>query len=417
MRSPIRPPSEGGETGLEELVEKSIYVIREARAQFKNPAVLWSTGKDSTTTLNLIKEAFFGEVPWDVLFLDTGFHCKEMRDFRDKVAKEWRLKLKPVRSDWYGKVSPFTTTRFDCCTRLKTEALKKAIRVNKYDAIVVSIRRDEHGIRGKERYMCFPPGTLVYGACVKPIENVRVGDLVASHDGALNKVKATSKRPYRGKLTVLNLEYSLPIYLTPAHPVLVKTVEGTGETLVSHLPGCEGLEYELRRPRVRWLPAAKIRRGDFVFVPNIPRLSCDGQHKLEKIFLRPIIKEPNLVRIERGRGVYLAYKGSHKDAPKLLDTVWLTPDVLRMMGYYIAEGSVSKKANQLSFSLHEDERDIIEDIFVTFERVWGLGGKIRQVSEKGVEILFSTKALSRFFARLCGDGARNKHLPSFFMSL
>ena len=138
---------------LDQLISKSIYVLREAHAQFRNPAVLWSTGKDSTTVLSLIRKAFFGEVPFPVIHIDTGFKFPEIYAFRDRIAKEWNLDLIVARNkEWFGKISPKTASRIECCTKLKTEALKQVIREYGFDAIIVSIRRDEHGIRGKERY-------------------------------------------------------------------------------------------------------------------------------------------------------------------------------------------------------------------------------------------------------------------------
>ena len=139
---------------LDELVKKSEYIIREAKAQFKNPAMLWSTGKDSTTLLSLVRGAFFGEVPWPVIHIDTGKKFPEIYQFRDRIAMEWNLNLVVARNEeWIDKVGPEKTSRFECCTKLKTEALKQLIAREGYGAILVSIRRDEHGIRGKERYM------------------------------------------------------------------------------------------------------------------------------------------------------------------------------------------------------------------------------------------------------------------------
>lgn len=137
---------------LYQLAQRSIFVLREAEARFDNPAVLWSGGKDSTTILSLIRESFFGMIPWDVVFIETGHHPDEMIKFRDKIAQEWEFKLRVVRSHNYGKFSPEDGVR-KCCTALKTEALKDAIKEHGYDAYVVSIRRDEEGIRNKERYM------------------------------------------------------------------------------------------------------------------------------------------------------------------------------------------------------------------------------------------------------------------------
>ena len=84
---------------LDDLVEKSIYIIREANAKFENIAVLWSTGKDSTTLLSLIREAFFGTIPFPVIHIDTGFHFQELLDFRDQIASDWKLELIIAKSN------------------------------------------------------------------------------------------------------------------------------------------------------------------------------------------------------------------------------------------------------------------------------------------------------------------------------
>jgi len=138
---------------INELEKKSIAVIREAKAQFKNLAVLWSTGKDSTTTLWLCKKAFFGKIPFPVIHIDTGCKFPEIYEFRDKIAKEWNFDLIVARNNKAIKegMSP-EKGRFECCTTLKTEALRNLIEEEKFDALILSIRRDEHGIRAKERY-------------------------------------------------------------------------------------------------------------------------------------------------------------------------------------------------------------------------------------------------------------------------
>jgi len=138
---------------LQELEKKSIAIVREAKAQFKNLAVLWSTGKDSTTSLWLCKKAFFGKIPFPVIHIDTGCKFPEIYEFRDRITKEWDMDLLIAKNDEAIKrgVSP-QKGRFECCTLLKTEALKNLIEKKKFDALILSIRRDEHGIRAKERY-------------------------------------------------------------------------------------------------------------------------------------------------------------------------------------------------------------------------------------------------------------------------
>jgi len=138
---------------LEELEKKSIAIIREAKAQFKNPAALWSTGKDSTATIWLCKKAFFGKIPFPVIHIDTGCKFSEIYEFRNRLAKGWNLNLMVAKNEDAMKkgVSP-EKDRFECCTLLKTQALKNLLEREKFDALILAIRRDEHGIRAKERY-------------------------------------------------------------------------------------------------------------------------------------------------------------------------------------------------------------------------------------------------------------------------
>lgn len=142
------------ETNLDELEAKSIYIIREAYRRFGNKlAALVSWGKDSVTMLYLVRKAFFGKVPIFVMHIDTSYKFKEIYEFRDEIIKKWDLKLLIAKNyDALKKgISPKTTSRFNCCTLLKTEALKKAIKKFGLKALLLAIRRDEHAIRAKER--------------------------------------------------------------------------------------------------------------------------------------------------------------------------------------------------------------------------------------------------------------------------
>jgi len=139
---------------LKGLVNKSIFILREVKSRFKNPAILYSTGKDSTVTLYLLKKAFNGKVPFPILHLDTSFKFKEIYKFRDRLVKEWNLNLIISKNEEALKqgMSPKKFSSFECCNALKTIALKNAIKNHHFDSVIVSIRNDEHGIRGKERY-------------------------------------------------------------------------------------------------------------------------------------------------------------------------------------------------------------------------------------------------------------------------
>lgn len=140
-------------TYLDELENNSIYIIREAYNRFKNIALLWSIGKDSTSMLWIAYKAFFGKIPFPVIHIDTTFKFKEIYEFRDTYARRWGLNLIIAKNENAIKEQMRPEKgRFKCCNALKTEALKLYLKKYGFKALVLGIRRDEHGIRAKERY-------------------------------------------------------------------------------------------------------------------------------------------------------------------------------------------------------------------------------------------------------------------------
>lgn len=139
-------------SNLDKLESQSIFIIREAYSQFRKVAMLWSIGKDSTTLLWVVRKAFFGKIPFPVVHIDTTYKFKEIYEFREKYAKLWDLKLIVAKNEEAIKhsIGP-ESGKFRCCTELKTNALKMAIPKYGFRALYLGIRRDEHGIRAKER--------------------------------------------------------------------------------------------------------------------------------------------------------------------------------------------------------------------------------------------------------------------------
>jgi len=137
---------------LDELEARSIYIIREAYSNFDDVAALWSAGKDSTVLAWLCKKAFFGDIPFPMIYIDTGYHFERMYDFRDELADRWDLDLKIAYNKEADEEGVVPDENLKCCNLRKTEALKKVIDEEGFDALFLGIRRDEHGIRAKERY-------------------------------------------------------------------------------------------------------------------------------------------------------------------------------------------------------------------------------------------------------------------------
>lgn len=139
---------------LSELESKTIYIVREAYSRFKKVGMLWSIGKDSTTLVWMMRKAFYGKIPFPVIHIDTGYKFKEIYEFRDHYAKEWDLDLMVAKNQAAldAGMGPDQGQKLDCCGALKTQALKDFLKAHEFRAILLAIRRDEHGIRAKERY-------------------------------------------------------------------------------------------------------------------------------------------------------------------------------------------------------------------------------------------------------------------------
>lgn len=137
---------------LNRLEQQSIYIIREAYANFVKPGILWSIGKDSTVLLWLARKAFLGRCPMPLVHIDTTFKIPEMIVHRDRIVKEWGLELiVGANQQALAKGMHPNQGRLECCGALKTEAFRQTVEKNGFDAILLGIRRDEERSRSKER--------------------------------------------------------------------------------------------------------------------------------------------------------------------------------------------------------------------------------------------------------------------------
>lgn len=145
-------------THLEQLEAESIYIIREVAAEFENPVMLYSIGKDSAVMLHLAMKAFYpGKLPFPLLHVDTTWKFKEMIQFRDQHVKKLGLDLISY-SNQQGidaNINPFTHGSKKYTDIMKTDALKQALDKYQFDAAFGGARRDEEKSRAKERIYSF----------------------------------------------------------------------------------------------------------------------------------------------------------------------------------------------------------------------------------------------------------------------
>ncbi|RTR36723.1 sulfate adenylyltransferase subunit CysD [Shewanella canadensis] len=145
-------------THLKQLEAESIQIMREVAAEFDNPVMLYSVGKDSSVLLHLARKAFYpGKIPFPLMHVDTNWKFKEMIEFRDQMAQKHGFDLivhKNPRGIEMG-ISPFTHGSAKHTDIMKTEGLKQALDMHGFDAAFGGARRDEEKSRAKERVYSF----------------------------------------------------------------------------------------------------------------------------------------------------------------------------------------------------------------------------------------------------------------------
>ena len=177
-------------THLQQLEAESIHIIREVAAEFENPVMMYSIGKDSSVMLHLARKAFYpGKIPFPLLHVDTNWKFKEMIKFRDETAKKYGLDL-IVHKNPDGLamgINPFVHGSAKHTDIMKTEGLKQALNQYGFDAAFGGARRDEEKSRAKERVYSFrdknhawdpknqrPELWRVYNSQVNKGESIRV---------------------------------------------------------------------------------------------------------------------------------------------------------------------------------------------------------------------------------------------------
>lgn len=145
-------------THLKQLEAESIHIIREVAAEFDNPVMLYSIGKDSAVMLHLARKAFYpGKLPFPVMHVDTRWKFQEMYSFRDKMVADLELNLiTHTNPDGIAQnINPFTHGSAKHTDIMKTEGLKQALDQHGFDAAFGGARRDEEKSRAKERVYSF----------------------------------------------------------------------------------------------------------------------------------------------------------------------------------------------------------------------------------------------------------------------
>ena len=177
-------------THLKQLEAESIHIIREVVAEFDNPVMLYSIGKDSSVLVHVARKAFYpAPPPFPLLHVDTTWKFRDMIKFRDEFCRKHDLELiVHINQDGVAEnVNPFDHGSGNYTNIMKTESLRQALNAGKYDAAFGGARRDEEKSRAKERIYSFrdsqhqwdpknqrPELWDIYNGRVKKGESIRV---------------------------------------------------------------------------------------------------------------------------------------------------------------------------------------------------------------------------------------------------
>jgi sulfate adenylyltransferase subunit 2 len=175
---------------LQQIEAEGIHIIREVAAEFENPVMLFSVGKDSCVMLHLARKAFApGPIPFPLMHVNTTFKFREMIEFRDRAVADAGARLIEWISPWgvANGINPFDHGSQKYTLVMKTEALKDALNHYKFDAAFGGARRDEEKSRAKERVFSFrdkrhqwepraqrPELWNLYNARIRKGESIRV---------------------------------------------------------------------------------------------------------------------------------------------------------------------------------------------------------------------------------------------------
>ncbi|MDA9611969.1 sulfate adenylyltransferase subunit CysD [OM182 bacterium] len=174
---------------LSQLEAESIHIIREVAAEFENPVMLYSAGKDSSVMLHLALKAFYPALPpFPLLHVDTTWKFREMIEFRDELRTKLGIKML-VHINQEGVkagLDPFSHDSGNYTDVMKTLGLKQALNHYGFDAAMGGARRDEERSRAKERVFSFrndehmwnpsdqrPELWNIYNTRINPTESIR----------------------------------------------------------------------------------------------------------------------------------------------------------------------------------------------------------------------------------------------------
>lgn len=304
---------------------------------------------------------------------------------------------------------------------------------------------------GERHELCLLPNEdVLTSKGYAPIADIKIGERVLTHRGVYRKIIKLFKREYGGKLYYIEPWNLLPVALTPNHPVLVirtKMCEFDKRTLCKQTCKSANKSY-CNKPHLKykleWVPASELNEKDMVAL-----LFDNRSYSIDEIDFSFVVDAPlEYYKVLEGRGNKKSYGalkqklniwpstaynwaqgGVPRDCTVVYDgelrhgssqskaiphKVKLSPEFLRLIGFYLSEGCSS--SNQVSFSFNKKEKEFIEEVKTTMKDIFNLDcyEDKRRNSHK---LVYSSIILAKAFKTLFGGDAYTKRLPHFLIRL
>jgi len=260
---------------------------------------------------------------------------------------------------------------------------------------------------------CVPPDTLsILKNGIKKISDVKEGDEVLTHNGRFRRITKIYKRMYTGDILKIKVRYlPEPIVVTPEHPIYA----------IKTKPACHGVQGICKPTCKRQFSMKKRRRNcKRYYLSYKPEWVMAKDLEIGDVVLFPVLKEiRDIERISLKKFIDSVTLNSWKR--EIPEEIEVSKEFCRLAGYFLAEGSCFRDG--ITFSLNEEERDIIEDIEELLREIFGVKPSIRNDKRgKGHELKVYSRVLRNFFGEMFyikGKEKRawNKQLPHEFLYL
>lgn len=332
-------------------------------------------------------------------------HVRAFPDMVDVRMPEKAMKVEAIKCVSPGIIDSYGINEPRVCDFLVTTN-KNNTYEGKAVILAAGARRRRLGVPGEDKFdgkgvafcsTCLPPDeSVIANSSVQEITRIQSLQTVLTHDGSFQKVTETMERAYEGDLVEIRPRFfSESVRLTPNHPVLATTISKGNA-------GNYWRDFKINEPE--WIRADMLTRNNAVLYPVVSET-----REVESVLISEVLKD----KVEVVEGMVKNKKES-PTAVRIPDKIKASGTFLRLAGYFLAEGTITKTGVNLYFS--KRERTLAEDVARITNELFGLKTYHREEGNV-LRVQIYSKIISAFFEDLFGKHAHNKKVPHWMVLL